>query len=69
MPLKDFLYSEDRYKVLVKSDPDSASSLLEQAQEDVQRRWAMYKLMAEGSPEAKANGAPEGQPGKVDTAA
>ncbi|HLP40509.1 MAG TPA: pyruvate:ferredoxin (flavodoxin) oxidoreductase, partial [Fibrobacteria bacterium] len=47
IPLKDFLYSEDRYKVLVKSDPKAAAELLERAQEDVRRRWAMYKMMSE----------------------
>lgn len=66
MPLKDFYYSEDRYKVLVKSDPTAAASLMEQAEGDAQRRWAMYKMLAEAIPAAKASGASEAKPGAVE---
>jgi pyruvate-ferredoxin/flavodoxin oxidoreductase len=69
MPLKDFYYSEDRYKVLVKSDPTAAASLMEQAEGDAQRRWAMYKMLAEATPAAKAHGAAEAKPGGAEPTA
>jgi pyruvate-ferredoxin/flavodoxin oxidoreductase len=45
--LKDYIYNETRFKSLVQSQPEEAESLLQEAQEDVNRRWAKYKKMAE----------------------
>jgi pyruvate-ferredoxin/flavodoxin oxidoreductase len=61
--LKDYVYNETRYTMLVKSNPDEASHLLELAQKDVLDRWRIYENMvhmpmngppgAPGAPAAK----------------
>ena len=42
IPLKDYVYNETRYTMLVKSNPEHAKELLELAQEDVAARWKLY---------------------------
>ena len=44
--LKDYIYNETRYRMLVQSNPEAAAKLLAEAQEDVKTRWAMYKNLA-----------------------
>ncbi len=44
--LKDFMYNETRYTMLVKSNPEQAKRLLGLAQEDVAARWKLYDYMA-----------------------
>jgi pyruvate-ferredoxin/flavodoxin oxidoreductase len=44
--LKDYVYNETRYTMLVKSNPDEAHRLLEEAQKDVLGRWKIYEHMA-----------------------
>ena len=46
IPLKDYIYLENRFKMLVKSMPERAEQLLEQAQQDLNTRWAVYQQMA-----------------------
>jgi pyruvate-ferredoxin/flavodoxin oxidoreductase len=46
IPLKDYIYNETRYKMLTMSAPEIALSLLNEAQEDVQRNWRVYEFMA-----------------------
>ena len=46
-PLKDYIYNETRYKMLLKSNPEAAAKLLEEAQADVQKRWTKYAKMAD----------------------
>ncbi|HEX3748417.1 MAG TPA: pyruvate:ferredoxin (flavodoxin) oxidoreductase [Bryobacteraceae bacterium] len=46
IPLKDYIYNETRYTMLVKSNPEQASKLLVQAQEDVNSHWKLYDYMA-----------------------
>ena len=46
IPLKDYIYTEGRYRMLQQSDPAVAKSLLEEAEKIVQRRWRQYKQMA-----------------------
>ncbi len=46
IPLKDYVYNETRYTMLVKSNPEHAKVLLEQAQQDVVERWKMYDYLA-----------------------
>ncbi len=54
-PLKDYIYNETRYKMLLKSNPEAAAKLLEEAQADVQKRWTKYAKMADlPAPAAKA---------------
>ena len=44
--LQDYIYTEGRYRMLQRSDPEAAKSLLAQAQESVNHRWAQYKKLA-----------------------
>ena len=44
--LKDYIYTEGRYRILQQSDPASARALLEQAQESVLDRWHQYTQLA-----------------------
>ena len=46
IPLKDYIYTEGRYRMLQQSDPDAAKALLEQSEKLVQRRWQQYKKLA-----------------------
>jgi pyruvate-ferredoxin/flavodoxin oxidoreductase len=46
IPLKDYIYNETRYTMLVKSNPEQAAKLLVQAQEDVASHWKLYDYMA-----------------------
>ena len=52
--LKDYVYNETRYTMLVKSHPDEARDLLELAQQDVASRWKIYENMVN----MPVNGAP-----------
>jgi pyruvate-ferredoxin/flavodoxin oxidoreductase len=45
--LKDYIYTEGRYRILQQSDPAAAKYLLGQAQQAVAERWRQYKQMAE----------------------
>ncbi len=47
IPLKDYVYNETRYKMLVKSDPERAKMLLEMAQNEVNERWTLYERMVD----------------------
>ncbi|HKY05932.1 MAG TPA: thiamine pyrophosphate-dependent enzyme, partial [Blastocatellia bacterium] len=44
--LKDYIYTEGRYRILQQSDPASAKSMLEQAKLAVEERWRSYKKLA-----------------------
>jgi pyruvate-ferredoxin/flavodoxin oxidoreductase len=44
--LKDYTYREARFTMLVRSNPDLAAKLLEEAQDDVQRQWHVYSARA-----------------------
>ncbi len=54
IPVRDYMYRENRFKMLTKSRPEEARSLLELAQYDINRRWKLYEHMA-----ARAEGAAE----------
>ena len=45
-PCEKYAYSENRYKMLTKSDPDRAARLLKQAQESVLARFHQYEELA-----------------------
>jgi pyruvate-ferredoxin/flavodoxin oxidoreductase len=40
------MYQENRFKMLTKSKPEVAKTLLEQAQAEVDARWQMYQYLA-----------------------
>ena len=46
IPLRDYIYTEGRYRMLQQSDPDVAKTLLEQGEKLVQLRWQHYKQLA-----------------------
>jgi len=46
IPLQDYVYNENRYSLLVRSRPEAAARLLEQAQSFVDERWQRYEQMA-----------------------
>ncbi len=46
IPLKDYIYNETRYTMLVKSNPEHATELLHLAESDVASRWKIYEHMA-----------------------
>ena len=52
--LKQYIYNETRYTMLVKSNPEHAKELLKQAEEDVASRWRLYEHMSHQS----GNGVP-----------
>jgi len=50
--LQDFLNSENRFKMLSKSDPQACVKLQALAQGDVNERWKIYSAMAQEGPQA-----------------
>jgi pyruvate-ferredoxin/flavodoxin oxidoreductase len=50
IPLRDYAYNENRYKVLLKTHPDIAEKLMESAQEQIDQRWETYEHMASKEP-------------------
>jgi pyruvate-ferredoxin/flavodoxin oxidoreductase len=46
IPLEDYLYRENRYRILSQTDPEAAKRLLELAKKDVAVRWHAYEQMA-----------------------
>lgn len=46
IPLSDYVYNENRYKILKKARPEESAKLIEHAQENVKRRYNLYKNLA-----------------------
>ncbi|MDZ8051302.1 MAG: pyruvate:ferredoxin (flavodoxin) oxidoreductase [Aulosira sp. ZfuVER01] len=46
LPIEQYMYLENRFKMLTKSSPETAKQLLQEAQEDVNTRWQMYQYLA-----------------------
>jgi pyruvate-ferredoxin/flavodoxin oxidoreductase len=46
IPLTDYVYNENRFKSLLKTNPERAKELMKEAQEDVNKRWKKYEQMA-----------------------
>jgi pyruvate-ferredoxin/flavodoxin oxidoreductase len=55
IPLRDYIYTEGRYRMLQQSEPEIAKFLLGQAQKAVTRRWQQYKQLAEQKPVQQTN--------------
>ena len=56
IPLQDYMYRENRFKILTKSKPSAAKKFLKNAQEDVETRWRFYQHLAErGENQPKEN--------------
>ena len=56
IPLQDYIYTEGRYRMLQRSDPEAAKILLAHAQLAVSHRWKQYKQLAVSEPGAVATG-------------
>ena len=50
IPVADYIYTENRYKMLVKNNPEVAKQLADELQKEIDARYAFYTDMA-----AKAN--------------
>jgi pyruvate-ferredoxin/flavodoxin oxidoreductase len=46
LPVKEYMYLENRFKMLTKSQPEAAKRLLEESQQDVNTRWQLYQYLA-----------------------
>jgi pyruvate-ferredoxin/flavodoxin oxidoreductase len=46
LPIEADLYSENRFKMLTRSNPEDAKRLLKEAQSEVNMRWQMYQYLA-----------------------
>jgi len=47
MSVEDYAYNETRYRMLLQSDEARAEMLMKQARTDVEKRWNLYRQMAE----------------------
>ena len=46
IPLKDYIYNENRYRMLQQTNPEAAATLLKAAQQNVLDRWHQYENLA-----------------------
>jgi pyruvate-ferredoxin/flavodoxin oxidoreductase len=46
IPVQQYLYMENRFKMLTKSNPEVAERLLAEAQHDIETRWSLYEYLA-----------------------
>ncbi len=66
IPLKQYAYHEARYTMLVRSHPETAKTLLQEAQDDVERAWRVYSgRAAQPGRSATPNIAPPAPEGKI----
>ena len=42
----DFMYAQNRFRILRQANPDRANALLDQIREDVSDRWRVYEELA-----------------------
>lgn len=47
IPLDEYIYNENRYRMLTYSNPDIAKKYYQEAQDEVQNRWKIYQKWAE----------------------
>ncbi|MEW6441206.1 MAG: pyruvate:ferredoxin (flavodoxin) oxidoreductase [bacterium] len=57
LPVAEYIYGENRYRMLRTANPDLAGRLLKHTEEDVKRRWEFLKHVA-----ARSHGPAEGAP-------
>ncbi len=50
IPLEEFAYNEQRYKILQKNNPVEAALLMKLAQESLDLHWHTYEYMAHQEP-------------------
>jgi pyruvate-ferredoxin/flavodoxin oxidoreductase len=49
IPLRDYIYTEGRYRMLQQGDPERANLLLTDAEKAVSTRWRHYKQLADAN--------------------
>lgn len=54
IPLKDYVYNEQRFKSLLKDNSDRAAELLKELEADVQERWKHWEYLAKENVEVNA---------------
>jgi pyruvate-ferredoxin/flavodoxin oxidoreductase len=54
IPLEQYLMMENRFKMIVKSNPEEAKRLFQIAQKDVEARWKRFEYLAQGKPSIEA---------------
>jgi pyruvate-ferredoxin/flavodoxin oxidoreductase len=59
VPLEEYIYNENRYRMLQKSNPAVAAQLLKHAKESVAETWNVLQRLAAADPAAGAKGASE----------
>lgn len=47
IPLAEYMYNENRFKILLRQNPEQAKLLLAAAEKDVRQRWQRYKKLAQ----------------------
>ncbi len=52
LPVREYMYGENRYRTLERTDPERAEMLAELAEGDVRRRWNLYRSLSTMPPEA-----------------
>ncbi|MBT8103934.1 MAG: hypothetical protein KJO95_13255 [Gammaproteobacteria bacterium] len=72
IPLREYAYNENRYKVLLKTNPEEAERMMQMAQETVNRRWQTYVHLSKQEPthleqagQAASTGKKKGETRKV----
>ena len=50
IPLEEYIYNENRYRVLKRTHPEEAANMLRSAQELIEMRWHTYEHMARQEP-------------------
>jgi pyruvate-ferredoxin/flavodoxin oxidoreductase len=54
IPLEQYLNLENRFKMIMKSNPEEAKRLFQIAQKDVEARWKRFEYLAQGKPAIEA---------------
>ncbi len=57
IPVQEYAYNETRYRMLMQADEARAEQLMQEAREDVTKRWNLYKQMA--AMQYKPDGTPD----------
>ncbi len=55
---EEYAYQQNRFRALMKSNPERAKKLLQEAQKEVEQRWQIYKGLASIQPTAKKEETP-----------
>ncbi|HOW87671.1 MAG TPA: pyruvate:ferredoxin (flavodoxin) oxidoreductase [Candidatus Omnitrophota bacterium] len=54
LPLEQYLMMENRFKMLVKSNPSEAKKLFQLAQKDVEMRWRLFEYLSQAKSQTEA---------------